>query len=127
MAAPTRQRRLCKNLPAVCCAAAVAALYATSFFLPVCLVLNDTISGWQAYLAVSPHRAWEAPLQPTEVFQLLVWWLPNPLMWVGIVLLALGRGLSAACTGLLALSAGLSVAFDFDTFRFDFREFREGY
>src|SRR5262249_17910819 len=110
--------------------ALAAATYATAFFLPVhALGLGNKdyiFYGWEAYQAVGPHASWNRPFGWERILS-WVQWLPNPLMWVGIVLLALWRGLSAAGVGLLALAAGVSCAFEFETFRFYFHEYREGY
>jgi hypothetical protein len=109
------------------CALFAAALYGTAFFLRVMVLFNDPLYGWEAYQAVAPRPWAEQPYSLPDDLQAIVWWLPNPLMWVGIALLAIGRPGSAAFTGLLALAGALSVAFDTDALRFDFKDLREGY
>src|SRR5262249_25948655 len=127
MARPWEGRHTRWRLPTVLAALATASLYAISFFLPVLDVLNAPLLGWNAYWIVA-QRPWEKdPLTTGELLQLILWWLPNPLLWVGIVFLAIGRAGNAACLGLLAMAAGLSCAFDVEMLRFQFYEFRIGY
>lgn len=124
---PRRWGRFRGRRPDLLCALLTAALYGTSFFLPTLVVLSDPIYGWGAFWIVT-LLPWDNPPLPTgELIQTLVWWLPNPLLWIGIVFLAIGQGRRAAVLGLLALPAGLSCAFDADTFRFRFHEFQAGY
>ena len=111
------------------CALVVAATYGTAFFLPVLGVFPDYMTGWDAFRAMAPHNAWDdrSWFNARGRLQALVMWLANPLLWVGMVLLALGRSSSAAALGLLALPAGLSAAFNIDTGGFHFHELHAGY
>src|SRR5262245_62165263 len=116
----------------LCCALMVAAAYATAFFLPV---HSNRRTGWDIYRVVAAHAVWgdNSYFRGTTRLQALIWWAPNPLLWVGTVLLAIGRTSGATALGLLALPASLSVAFNIDVghFRFDpysrLRELRAGY
>jgi hypothetical protein len=118
----------CRYRLAILCALLTAVLYGTSFLLPAKeMPPCAPITGWEAFVTVS-QRPWDPqPLETREYLVLLIWWLPNPLLWVGIGYLTLGRPAGAAVTGLAALPAGLFCACDIDPWRFDFQEFLSGY
>ena len=117
-----------RNRLAILCGLVTAVVYGTSFLLPArAMGPCAPTTGWEAFVTVSP-RPWDPePLEVWEYLVLLIWWLPNPLVWVGIGYLALGRPAGAAVTGLVALPAGLFCAFNIDPWRFDFQEFLSGY
>lgn len=85
----------------------VALVYAASFALPAYLDLD----GHEAFAAAA-HAGLDA-WSNGEVGQELLGWLPNPFLWVGVVLLLGGQGQAAALAGLTALlgaSSWLSLA-----------------
>jgi hypothetical protein len=70
-------------------AVAVAVLYAASFFLPVYFTMPMPTSVWKR-IAGGPFGL------PHPGFENVLRWSPNPLLWIGIPLLALGRSRQAA-------------------------------
>ena len=76
----------------------VASVYAASFAMPAYLDLN----GHEAFAAAS--RAGLDAWSNGEIGQELIGWLPNPLLWAGVVLLLGGRGLAAALAGVAAVA-----------------------
>ncbi len=124
---PRDYQRTRRNRATRACALLAAVVYIVSFFLPAVAVFSDPIAGWQAYLFVTlaPWDAKQMPLR--ELVLWLVYWLPNPLLWVGIFFLARGRPGGAAWLGLVALAAGLGCTFDADQLRFNFSDCRVGY
>lgn len=104
----------------------VVALYSISFFLTAVEVFGP-IAGWEAFLIVA-GRPFESPRpEMTDLIWIAMYWLPNPSLWVGTVLLALGRGRAAAVAGLTGVIGGLACGFILDRPAIDFRAFREGY
>jgi hypothetical protein len=94
-------------------------LYAASFPLPAIQIIDDRLTGWQAFLT-SPGLLWRDFLEPALAGDLsrarhavghdLPWatfaWLPNPLLWLGIIGVLTSRWRLAAIAGVAAVLVG---------------------
>src|SRR5262249_33652503 len=109
-------------------------LYISSFFLRVTelqVLVNgspNTYYGWEAFQVVSSawtKRASDGRIRSWDAVIVLTGWVPNPLLWAGLVCLGIGRMRTAASLGIAAVLAALSNAFTW--FHFDFRYLLEGY
>lgn len=105
----------------------VVGLYALSFFLPAyCGLLN--LVGYEAFAMVF-MGLFENPIEITTPDCLLsiLGFLPNPLLWIGILLLARKRWRSATAAGALALGLGLVWIVDPDQKMVDLQGLHVGY
>jgi hypothetical protein len=80
---------------AVPSALAVVLVYAASFFLPVYEWERSVHSGWETFWKVVQILIKDPPAG----FEL---WLPNPLLWSGVICLLAGRARAAGLLGTLA-------------------------
>jgi hypothetical protein len=103
-------------------------LYLLSFFLPAIQVLKSRAEyGWEAFLIIQGVLE-PNPLAATiDLLVILLWWLPNPALWAGIVLLAARRWRAAAAVGTIGPVGFVACGFDPDHLVFEFRQFRVGY
>lgn len=106
----------------------ISGLYLSSFFMTVHdFPSGKPLRGWDAFYLATLSLCESPPLSAYHLTRWLVGWLPNPALWVGIVLLALGRWRIAALAGFLGLVGALSWGAGFPLLGANFSEFREGY
>jgi hypothetical protein len=84
------------------CVAVVAGVYAVSFFLPAETILSAPGAVYFWSIPAGFFQRLAAGTLTGDSLWGLVGWLPNPLLVVGMILVALRRGWSALGTGLLA-------------------------
>src|SRR5713226_9205642 len=90
-------------------------LYCISFFLPAIQILRaHAESGWEAFLVVPKRLLESPPLQNWELLIVLLWWLPNPAFWIGIILLATQRWRAASIAGIIGLGGVVACGFELD-------------
>lgn len=119
-----------KMVPHLASVGLVVGLYAMSFFLPVTRGFIN-LRGWEAILVVA--GALFTPSIPTRGVDDADWiltflgYLPNPLVWIGIVLLVLGQWRLAAVAGAIALAFGIIWMFDVGGGKLDVSHSHVGY
>lgn len=89
------------------CCLLIGAVYAVSFFLPVLGPDEESSPGFVAFLL--PLVAWTVGDEGAMLILGLPAWLANPLMWVGMALLASGKWKAATAAGLVAVILGLTA------------------
>jgi hypothetical protein len=89
----------------------IIGLYAVAHVLPVTMIFDSWVWGWQASLAPLElfvdglrHRHFDS-----QTVRILAGWLPNPLLWLGIASVIVGRRRSVRWAGIGTGVAGLAA------------------